>query len=93
MHEKISSCIENVGRFKGSPLHSACGYGKIDAVRKLVEWDLSKTHLELTSAPADLPAFTNTSEPKDLEMPSKVNLTIACTLSWQLCTKLFTTIV
>ena len=57
------------GRFKGLPIHSACGYGRIEAVKKLVEWE--KFHqipnfLEEESVQPQLPAFTKTTELKTM---------------------------
>ena len=65
MHGKYGRCISLEGRFKGLPLHSACGYGKYDAAKKLFEWD--KSTLNFPSVPVILPAFTKTTEPKKLE--------------------------
>ena len=73
VHDKVPSCIKNPGRFQGLPLHSACGYGQTAVVRKLVEWDPSATHLEFASVPADLPAFTKTSEPKEIDEVTLTN--------------------
>ena len=55
------------GRFQGLPIHSACGYGRIETVKKLVEW--GKFHeispyLERESVMPKLPAFTKTTELK-----------------------------
>ena len=65
MHGKKKDCILYEGRFKGLPLHSACGYGWFDAVEKLVEWDNST--FERSSVPVILPAFTSTTEPREFD--------------------------
>ena len=65
MHEKKEDCILYKGRFEGLPLHSACGYGYLDVVKKLVEWDNST--LEHSSVPVILPAFTSTTEPREFD--------------------------
>ncbi len=57
------------GRFQGLPIHTACGYGRIEAVKKLVEW--GKFHqispyLEKESVMPQLPAFTKTTELKTM---------------------------
>ena len=65
MYQKAKDCIRYEGRFKGLPLHSACGYGWLDAVQKLLEWDDST--LEYMSVPVILPAFTKTTEPKAVD--------------------------
>lgn len=62
---KSTVCITYVGRFKGLPLHSACGYGKYDAAKRLLEWD--KSILERPSVPVILPAFTKTTESKEIK--------------------------
>ena len=38
MREKKPRCIHLSGRFDGTPLHSACGYGHDQVVEKLLEW-------------------------------------------------------
>ena len=65
MYQKAEDCIHYEGRFKGLPLHSACGYGWLEAVQKLLEWDDST--LEYASVPVILPAFTKTTEPKAVD--------------------------
>lgn len=60
------------GRFQGKPLHTACGYGHIEIVKCLVEWDEKNVTLEASSKPVKLPSFTNTSE-KSKELSQKVN--------------------
>lgn len=65
MYRKDEACITYEGRFKGLPLHSACGYGRLQVVEKLLEWNGSI--LEYTSVPVILPAFTKTTEPKAIE--------------------------
>ena len=75
MYEKGGEYILTLkGRFQGLPIHAACGYGQIKSVEKLVEW--GKLHqlktLKTASVPADLPAFANTTEPK--QMIDEVNL-------------------
>lgn len=65
MHSKDRTCISTEGRFKGLPLHSACGYGKEGAAKKLFEWD--KSTLNHPSVPVILLAFTKTTEPEKLE--------------------------
>ena len=60
MYQKDEGCIRYEGRFKGLPLHSACGYGRLEAVQKLLDWDDST--IEYTSVPVILPAFTKTTE-------------------------------
>ena len=65
------------GRFQGLPIHAACGYGQIKSVEKLVKWDRNRKSnqlatLKTASVPADLPAFANTTEPK--QMTGEVNL-------------------
>ena len=62
MYEKAKDCIRYEGRFKGLPLHSACGYGRLEVVQKLLQWDDST--LECPSVPVILPAFTKTTESK-----------------------------
>lgn len=65
MYQKAEDCIHYEGRFKGLPLHSACGYGRLQVVQKLLEWDDST--LEYASVPVILPAFTRTTEPKAID--------------------------
>ena len=67
MHQKAPDCIHYEGRFKGLPLHSACGYRQLEVVMKLLEWDDSLTTLEYTSVSVILPAFTKTTEPEALD--------------------------
>ena len=51
------------GRFKGLPIHAACGYGHIESVKKLVRWGKShQIFFEKGSVPANLPAFIKTTE-------------------------------
>ena len=68
MHDKVPDCISNKGRFKGRPLHSACGYGRLNAAKKLLEWSGDKEHLKYTSVRVNLPAFTKTTESRDMEL-------------------------
>ena len=65
MYQKAKDCIRYEGRFKGLPLHSACGYGRLQVVQKLLECDDST--LEYASVPVILPAFTRTTEPKAID--------------------------
>ncbi len=65
MYKKAQDCIRYEGRFKGLPLHSACGYGRLEVVLQLLEWDDST--LEYPSVPVILPAFTRTTEPKAID--------------------------
>ena len=65
MYQKEKNCIRYKGRFKGLPLHSACGYGRLEVALKLLEWDNST--LERASVPVILPAFTKTTEPKAVD--------------------------
>lgn len=71
MHTESPDCIQSKGRFKGLPLHSACGYGKLEIVKKLVDWD--PTQLEIPSVPVDLPAFTTTIEAREWD---EVNMSV-----------------
>ena len=51
------------GRFRGLPIHAACGYGHIESVKKLVRWGKShQIFFEKGSVPANLPAFIKTTE-------------------------------
>ena len=76
MYEKGGEYILTLeGRFQGLPIHAACGYGQIKSVEKLVKWDRKSDQLvtlKTASVPADLPAFANTTEPK--QMTNEVNL-------------------
>ena len=71
MYQKDEDCINYEGRFKGLPLHSACGYGRLKVVLKLLEWDDST--LEYPSVPVVLPAFTRTTEPKTIDPVFYIN--------------------
>ena len=62
MYQTTKDCIYYEGRFKGLPLHSACGYGRLEVVKKLLQWDESIATLEHASVPVVLPAFTKTTE-------------------------------
>ena len=70
MYQTTKDCIHFKGRFKGLPLHSACGYGRLEVVKKLLEWDDSI--LNYTSVPVILPAFTRTTEPLFLDPVNSV---------------------
>ena len=39
MYDTKASCIELQGRFKGTPLHAACGYGHEQVVQQLLLWE------------------------------------------------------
>ena len=67
MYEKSKDCITKYeGRFKALPIHAACGYGKLDAAKKLLEWN--RDTLEKPSLPVILPAFTLTTELKQVDL-------------------------
>lgn len=61
---KAPKCIEEKGRFEGLPLHTACGYGHLEAVKKFLEWSgkNKSSHIKSTAVYVDLPAFTKTTE-------------------------------
>ena len=66
MYEKSKvSITEYEGRFKALPIHAACGYGRLDAAKKLLEWN--KDTLERPSISVILPAFTLTTELKEVD--------------------------
>ena len=79
MYQKEKNCIRYKGRFKGLPLHSACGYGRLEVALKLLEWDNST--LERASVPVILPAFTKTTEPKAVDPVLAYIITIHINLS------------
>lgn len=64
-HKICKDCITLKDRFEGLPLHTACGYGNIEVVRQLVQWQGNE--LETTSKFVDLYTFTPARESrKDL---------------------------
>ena len=65
MYSQVGRGIISRGRFKGRPLHSACGYGRLEAAKKLLEWDRSQ--MKKTSMHVNLPAFTKTTESRELD--------------------------
>lgn len=42
MRDKKPRCIDIKGRFNGTPLHTACGYGCVEAVKDLLKWGAKK---------------------------------------------------
>lgn len=42
MRDKKPGCIHIKGRFNETPLHTACSYGRVEAVKSLLEWGADK---------------------------------------------------
>ena len=60
--EAGDSILTYTGQYGRWPIHSASGFGKVETVAKLFEWDKSRLSLEATYLPPKLPKFTSEKE-------------------------------